>query len=143
MKTIKLMLTGMALLLICIGAKANAKPIDDKPTMDDIVKTYVDAVANAKVANIDRIFANDLQFSTQRGDNTTTMTKDEVVNTLKSGAYADPSVTTKTIIEQGDDNLAVIKVEFKYPGYTRIDEVTLTNVNGWAISKVESTFAKG
>ncbi len=41
---------------------------------------------------------------------------------------------------QEDDNSSVIKVEFKYAGYSRTDEVTLNKTFAWEITKVVCKF---
>ncbi len=140
MKTLKSMLTGIALLFICIAANATVKSTAGKPTKEDVIKTYVDAITNAKINNLDKVLDDNLQFNMQRGENVTTLSKGQLLDYLKNSATADPSVTTTTTMLQDDDNSAFIKVEFKYADYVRTDEITLSNANGWVISKVQSSF---
>jgi hypothetical protein len=140
MKTLKSMLAGITLLFICVATNAIAKPANGKPTKDDVVKIYIDAIANGKISNLNKVLDDDLQFNMQRGENVNTLNKDELLDYLKNNATADLSVKTTTTVEQDNDNSSVVKIEFKHDGYSRTDEVTLNNTNGWVITKVVSTF---
>jgi len=140
MKTLKLMLTATALLFISFAANAIAKPSTDKPTKDDVVKIYIDAIANGKTSNLDNVLDEELQFDIKRGENVNTLNKTQLLDYLKANATTDPSVKTSTSLVQEDDNSSVVKIEFKYDGFTRIDQVTLNKTNGWLITRVVSTF---
>ncbi|HZY35281.1 MAG TPA: hypothetical protein VFE53_01455 [Mucilaginibacter sp.] len=80
MKTLKSMLAGIALLFICVAANAITKPTAGKPTKDDVVKIYIDAITSGNVSNLNYALADDLQFDIQRGQN---------VNTLNSANQLD------------------------------------------------------
>jgi hypothetical protein len=140
MKTLKSMLAGIALLFICLAANAITKPANSKPTKDDVLKIYIDAITNGKISNLNNVLDDDMQFDMQRGENVNTLNKAQLLEYLKNNATSDPSVKTTTAVEQEDDNSSVIKVEFKYDGYSRTDEVTMMSKNGWVITKVVSTF---
>ena len=140
MKTLKSMLAGIALLFVCLAANAVTQPANGKPTKDDVVKMYIDAITNGKISNLNNVLDDDMQFNMQRGENVNTLNKAQLLDYLRSNTTSDPSVKTATTVEQEDDNSSVIKIEFKYDGYSRTDEVTLMNTNGWAITKVVSTF---
>ena len=109
-------------------------------TRDDVVKIYVGAITSGNVSNLNNILADDLQFDIQRGDYVNTMDKNQLIDYLKSNSTADPSVKTTTTVMQEDDNFSVIKVEFKYDGYSRTDEVTLNKTFGWVITTVACVF---
>ncbi len=140
MKTLKSMISAIALLFVCVAANATVKPVADKPTKNDVVSMYIDATINAKTSNLYNITDDGLQFSIQRGDNVNTLNKDQYMDYMKNNAVADPSVKTNTTIVQEDDNTYVVKVDFKYSDYTRTDLVTMENSNGWTITKVTSSF---
>jgi ketosteroid isomerase-like protein len=138
MKTLKTILGSIALLLIVITSNATAKPVNQKQTMDDVVKTYVDAVTSGKVSELDKVLSDDMQFSMQRGERVNFIGKSQFVDAVKN-TPVDASVTTTTTVLQGDDSQSIVKVSFKYADYTRTDEITLNNSNGWTISKVMSS----
>ena len=134
------MLAGIALLFICAAANAITKPATGKLTRDEVVKIYIDASTGGNVSNLNNVLADDLQFNIQRGENVNTLNKNQLIDYLKNNTVSDPSVKTTTTVEQEDDNSSVIKVEFKYDGYSRTDEVTLIKTFGWVITKVVCKF---
>ena len=140
MKPLKSMLAGIALLFICAAANAITKPTTGKLTRDEVVKIYIDATTSGNVSNLNNVLADDLQFDIQRGDNVHILDKDQLIDYLKNNATSEPSVKTTTTVVQEDDNSSVIKVEFKYDGYSRTDEVTLNKTLGWVITTVVCKF---
>ena len=134
------MLAGITLLFICVAANAITKPTTGKLTRDDVVKIYIDATTNGNVSKLDNVLADDMQFNIQRGDYVNTLDKNQLIDYLKNNATSDPSVKTNTTVMQEDDNSSVIKVEFKYDGYSRTDEVTLNKTFGWVITTVVCKF---
>jgi ketosteroid isomerase-like protein len=140
MKTLKSMLAGVALLFICVTANAIAKPAAGNLTRDDVVKIYIDAITGGTVSNLNNVLADDLQFYIQRGDYVNTLDKDQLIDYLKNNTTADAPVKTTTTIAQEDDNSAIVKIEFKYGGYSRTDEVTLNKTYGWVITNVTCVF---
>ena len=134
------MLAGIALLLISVAANAITKPAAGKLTRDEVVKIYIGATTSGNVSNLNNVLADDLQFDIQRGDNVRTLDKNQLIDYLKNNTTSDPSVKTTTTVMQEDDNSSVIKVEFKYDGYSRADEVTLKKTFGWVITSVVSKY---
>ena len=140
MKTLKSILAGIALLSICVAANAITKPTTGKLTRDEVVKIYIDATTSGNVSKLDNVLSDDLQFYLQRGDYVSTLDKNQLIDYLKNNTTSDPSVKTTTTIMREDDNSSVIKVEFKYDGYSRTDEVTLNKTFGWVITTVVCKF---
>ena len=140
MRTLKSMLAGIALLLICVAANAITKPTTGKLTRDEVVKIYIDATTSGNVSKLNNVFADDLEFYIQRGDYVNTLDKNQLIGYLKNNTTSDPSVKTTTTVMREDDNSSVIKVEFKYDGYSRTDEITLNKTFGWVITTVACTF---
>jgi hypothetical protein len=140
MKTVKTVLAGIMMLLVCVAANATVKPATDKPTKNDVVNVYIDAIAHGKISNLDKFLDDNLQFNMKRGENVNTLNKNELMDYLKTNAMDDPSVKVTTTVQQEDDNSAVVKVDFAYTDYVRTDVVTLSNTNGWVVASVTSTF---
>ena len=140
MKPLKSMLAGIALLFICAAANAITKPTTGKLTRDEVVKIYIDAATSGNVSNLNNVLADDLQFNIQRRENVNTLDKNQLIDYLKNNTISGPSVKTTTTVMQEDDNSSVIKVEFKYDGYSRTDEVTLNKTLGWVITTVVCKF---
>jgi hypothetical protein len=140
MKILRSMLAGITLLFIFATANSVVKPVNSKSTISDVIRIYIEAIANGKISNLNEVLDDDLQFNIQRGENVITLNKNQLLNYLKNYAIADPLVKTTTTVEQEDDNSSVVHIEFKHKDYSRNDEVTLNNANGWVITKVVSTF---
>jgi len=134
------MLAGIALLFICAAANAITKPAAGKLTRDEVVKIYIDAITSGDVGKLDNVLADDLQFYIQRGDYVNTLDKNRLIDDLKNNTISDPSVKTTTTVMQEDDHSSVIKIEFRYAGYSRIDKVTLNKTFAWVITTVECQF---
>jgi hypothetical protein len=138
MKTLKSLLAGITLLFVCVAV--NAKPANVKQTKDDVVKIYVDDITSGKINDLNTIFDEDLEFNMQRGENVNTWNKGQLLDYLKNNATADSSVKTTTTVTQDGDDSSVVKVEFKYDSYTRVDTITLVHTDGWKITKIKSEF---
>jgi hypothetical protein len=140
MRTLKSILTGITLLFICVQANAITEPVTGKLTRDEVIKIYIDAGTSGNVNNLNKVLADDLQFDIQRGGHVSTLGKNQLIDYLKNNTTSDPSIKTTTTVMQEDDNSSVIKVEFKYNGYSRTDEVTLNKTFEWVINKVVCKF---
>jgi len=139
MKTLKSVLTGIALLFICVAANATVNPIADKPTKTDVINTYIDAITHGKTNNIEGILDNSMEYDIQRGENVNTLTKDDLLAAIKN-AGIDANVTATTTIMADDDDASTVKVDFKYGDYVRTDVVTLSKTTGWVITKVVTSY---
>lgn len=140
MGTLKSILAGIALLFICAAGNAISKPATGKLTRDEVVKIYIDATTSGNVIKLNNVLADELEFYIQRGDYVNTLNKNQLIDYLKNDATSDASVKTTTTVMQGDDNSSVIKIEFKYDGYSRTDEVTLYKTRGWLITNIVCQF---
>jgi ketosteroid isomerase-like protein len=140
MKTLKSVVTGIALLFVCFAANAIVKPIADRPTKTDVINMYIDAITHGKADQLNNVLDDDIKFNVKRGDNVTTLNKDQLMASLKQNNVSDTSVTTTTTVVTDDDDASIVKVDFKYADYVRTDVVTLSKTNGWVITKVTSSF---
>lgn len=141
MKTLKSMLGGLILLLVCAtAANAAVKPAAMRLTKEDVVNIYIDAIAHGDMKGLDNVLDDSLHYIVQRGNNPMTLHKDDLMDYLRTNP-ADPSVTTTTTVVEDGDRHTRIRVEFKYAKYTRTDLLTLDDYGGWMITKVESSFS--
>ena len=139
MKTLKSVLTGMALLFICVAANATIKSVDPKSVKDDVINTYIDAITHGKTANLANVLSDDMQYNMQRGENVNTLNKEQLLDYLKNNSTSD-AVTTTTSVVVDDNDTYTVKIEFKYADIVRDDVVTLSQGGGWQITKVVSSF---
>lgn len=138
MKTLKSALAAIIILFTSVAASyATAKP--GQPSQNDVVNMYVNAVSNGKAADMDKYFDDELQFNVHHGDNVITLNKEQVIKYLEGSTNSNAPVNTNVTVMQQDDDIAKVKIDFKYDGYNRTDVVTLNKTSGWRIVKVEST----
>jgi len=141
MKTLKSIMLGMALLLVSVAVNANPKSHDKKPTKQEVIDTYLNAVVHGKLDGINNAIDDEAQFNMQRGNNVNTLNKQQILNSLKSSENIDQDCTcTKSVVQDSDD-ASVLKVEMKYADFTRTDVVTTQRgAGGWKITKVDTSF---
>lgn len=140
MKTLKLTLAAIALLFVGIAANAAVKPASDKITKADVVNIYIDAIANGKSQELDKILDNEMQFNMKRGDKVNTMSKSTLLDYLNKSGASTPPVNTNTVVMQDDDTSEKVKISFNYDGFVRTDVVTLNHSFGWKITNVTSSY---
>jgi hypothetical protein len=140
MKTLKSIMMGLALLLVCNISKAagsNYKGV----SKDDAINTYLNAVVHGKLAGVEDVIADGVQFNMIRGDKVTTMNKEQLIGSLKAGENTEQDCKCSKSVVQDNDDATVTKVEMKYTDFTRIDVITTQKVgNGWKITKVDTSF---
>jgi hypothetical protein len=140
MKTLKAMMMGMALLLICSASQAKSL-ISHNNSKDQVIDTYLNAVVHGKLAGIDDAIDNEAQFDMKRGNNVNTLTKAQILSALKANENIEQDCQcTKTVVRD-DDDMKVMKVDMKYNDFTRTDVITAEHAgSGWKITKVETSF---
>ena len=83
MKTLKAMVMGLALLLVCAVSQA-APAAGHNLSKDEVLNTYLNAVVHGKTAGIDDAIDDDATFYMKRGDNVNTLTKSQIISALKA-----------------------------------------------------------
>ena len=140
MKTLKSMLAGIALLFICVAANATVKTVNEKSPQTDVINTYIDAIAHGKITNLDNVLGDDMQYNMQRGENVNTLNKQQLLDYLKNYSSANSTVTANTTVITDEDDLYVVRIDFKYDDVLRSDVVTVSKAGGWQITKVVTSF---
>jgi hypothetical protein len=141
MKTLKAVVMGLALLLVCGLAQAASGTKHNNSTKEEVINAYVDAVVHGKLSGVSDAIDDDAQFNMKRGSNVNTLNKPQVLDALKSGENVEQDCQcTKTVLQDNDD-VSIIKVDMKYNDFTRTDVITAQRAgNGWKITKVETSF---
>lgn len=138
MKTLKSILLGLALLVTANFVKA-----DDiaKLTKDYAVNTYIEAVAHGKTDGFAQVLDNSVKFSMMRGNTTLNFNKSEILESMKATKNTEQECKVNTSTVESNGEVAIVKVDLVYDGFTRSNLVTVTNTgNGWKITSVHSTF---
>ena len=140
MKTLKSIVLGLALLVVCGAAKAN-NINDDKSNVNYAINTFVDAMTRGKVAGLNDVLDKSAEFSMLRGKTVLSYGKKEMLEFFNSNKNIEQACTTSTSIVESTANVTIVKVAMKYDNFVRNNYVTIANTgNGWKITNVYSVF---
>ncbi|HMG08212.1 MAG TPA: nuclear transport factor 2 family protein [Mucilaginibacter sp.] len=141
MKTLKLIISGIALLVVCNAAKANDNADGENLTKTYAINTYVDAVTRGKLQGLNDVVDQNAKFSLLSGKNILSYTRDQVFESLKLNKNVEQDCTTSTSIVESNSDIAVVKVDMQFDGFVRSNYVTIANTGkGWKITNVYSVF---
>jgi len=140
MKTLKLMFVAIALLFTAVAANAAVKSAKDELSQGDVVNMYIAAIKTGTTTDLTKRLSDDMQFNIKRGENVNILNKKELLDYLQNNTVANAVISTTTTTLADDGQFAHVKVEFKYDGYTRVDDIALSKSSGWKIASVDSTF---
>jgi hypothetical protein len=132
---------GLAMLLVCGAVKANIKE-GDKLTKTHAVNTYVAAMTQGKLNDLNDVLDKSAAFSMARGNKIVSFDKKQMLDYLKSNRNTEQVCTTSTSVVENGANIAIVKVDMKYDNFTRSNYITIANTgNGWKITNVYSVFS--
>ncbi|RCH54395.1 hypothetical protein DJ568_13200 [Mucilaginibacter hurinus] len=138
MKTLKSILLGLALLITTNIVKADD---GEMLTKDYAITTYIDAVTHGKFEGLNKVLDNNVKFSMMRGKEVITFNKSDMLNSLKASKNTEQDCTVNTTTIESNGEVAIVKVDLQYSGFTRSNLVTVSNTgNGWKITNVHSVF---
>ena len=140
-KTLKLILSGIALLIVCNTAKASSYSDGENLTRTYAINTYVDAMTRGKLQGLNDVVDQNAKFSMLSGKKILSFTRDQVFELLKLNKNVEEDCTTSTSIMESNSDLAVVKVDMQFVGFVRSNYVTIANTGkGWKITNVYSVF---
>lgn len=141
MKTLKSIVLGLALLIVCSVAKANTYTDGENLTQDYAISTYIDAMTHGKLKGLSEVLDSDVKFSMLRGKTVLHFTRNEMLESLNASKNVEQECTTTTSVVENNEAMAVIKVDMQFQGFLRTNMVTVTNTGkGWKITNVYSIF---
>lgn len=140
MKTLKSIILGLSLLVICGVAKAKDAN-DEALTPNHAINTYIDAMTRGKLDGLNGVLDKTVEFSVLRGKTLISYNKKEMTDYLQTIKDIEQTCTTSTSVVESTDNVTIVKVDMKYSTFVRSNYVTLANTgNGWKVTNVYSTF---
>lgn len=141
MKTLKSMMLGLALLLVCGAAMASSTKVENL-TKTYAINTYVDAMTRGKLDGFNDVLDKTAQFSLLRGKTVLSFSKKQMLDYLRGNKNVEQACTISTSVINSDANIAVVKVDMKFNDFVRSNYVTIANTgNGWKITNVYSVFS--
>ncbi|MEO8887573.1 MAG: hypothetical protein ABI367_16025 [Mucilaginibacter sp.] len=139
MKILKSIMLGLALLAVCNIAGATNKSVD-KPTKLEVLDVFINAAAHGKIAGLENVLDNDLEFNMKRGERTITVNKTQALDFYKASENIEQACKCSSSTIEDTDWYTIMKVEMKYDTYTRINVVTIKDTaSGWKITKVDTS----
>ncbi|MDB4923507.1 nuclear transport factor 2 family protein [Mucilaginibacter sp.] len=140
MKSLKSIVLGLALLVVCGAAKAN-NINDNKLTPNYAINTFVDAMTRGKLAGLNNVLDKTAEFNILRDKTVLSFSKNQMLEFLNSNKNIEQICTTSTSIVESNANVTIVKVAMKYDDFVRNNYVTIANTgNGWKITNVYSVF---
>jgi hypothetical protein len=141
MKTLKTITLGLIMVVAFASAKATTVDGNEILSVNHAVNTYVNAVTHGQISDMDVVIDQNAKFSMLRGTKMLSLTKDQVIETVKNTENVDQQCTVSTAIGESNNDITIVKVDMKYSTFTRTNYVTLANTgNGWKITSVYSVF---
>lgn len=142
MKTLKLFVPLLSLLIAFTTASAKNLPDEGIFTKTHAINTYVDAMARGKLDGFDQVIDSSAKFTMLRKDkHLISYNKTEMIAFLNKIRNVEENCTTSTAIIQNTADMIVAKVDMQFEGFTRSNYVSIANTgNGWKIINVYSVF---
>lgn len=143
MKTLKA--TILAFLVVLAFGAAKAKTVypntDDKTSVTYAVNTYVSAISQGKIKELNNLLDDNLKYSMERGSQKLVLDKAQYIESLKNNQNVEQDCLVTSTITESTPDVTLVKVEMKYAEFTRINYVTMVNSSkGWKITNIYSTF---
>ena len=114
---------------------------DQKLSMSYAVQTYIDAMTQGKIKDLNAILDNEVKFTVTQGQKIVNFNKNQMMNVLKGSEDMQQNCKTNfTVVEQNDVQ-SIVKVTMTYDMFTKVNYVTISNTNnGWKITNVSTMF---
>jgi hypothetical protein len=139
MKTLKSLTLGLVLLFTVVAAKAADKY--ERFTKNYAISSYIDAMGHGKLNGLTEVLDSSVKFSMLRGTDVISYNKADMLGFMKTTEGVEQGCTVTTSEVQNNDDVTVVKVDMKYPTFTRSNYVTVANTGaGWKITNVYSVF---
>ncbi len=144
MKTLKITAIAFSLFLLLGNAKAGKPKNRTVFTMQFSISAFIDADARGIVGDgFADIIADNAKFSMMRGDQMLCFNKNEIVKSMENLRGIRQNCTTNYNVVETSDKYVLIKVEMKYPTFSRFNYITMNECSdGWKITNVSSIFVK-
>jgi hypothetical protein len=142
MKTLKTIIAALLVVLTFGAAKANTiYNNDDKTSLNYAVNTYIDAISNGHVKELNTLVDENLKYSIERGDKKLVFNKTEYLEGLKADEGVKQDCLITSTVNEPTPDVTILKIDMKYAGFTRTDYVTLNNTaKGWKVTTIYSAF---
>jgi len=142
MKTLaKLIVAGCIILTSGSAFAGNPKKAMKRNSMEYALNNYVEAITKGKINAYERAIDDEATFSILRNNRIFTYNKKNEVELLRNMEGVQQNCEAETQVTENNGQFAVVRVNLKYEGFTKINYVTLYNIAGsWKVSSVSTVF---
>jgi hypothetical protein len=141
MKTIKLLIPAMALMLGCMAAKASGGNDSGDLAKKYAISVYVDAMTHGKLSELDNVLDPAVKFTMPQGNHISTYNKKKMMEFFQTVKGIEEDCTINTSVVENNANMNVVKVDMQFKDFVRSNYVTLANTDkGWKIINVYTVF---
>ena len=143
MKTIKITIIGLLLLVTFGAAKANTVKDggNEMVSVNYSINTYVSAISRGRVKDVTDLLSDNLKYSIQRGNKILVFNKSQYIESAKNDQNVQQDCLVTSTVAESTSDVMIVKVDMKYANVTRTNYVTLVNQdNGWKITNIYSVF---
>lgn len=142
MKTLKT-LAATLLTLVSLSAFAADGIKTEKPSIDNALNKYVNAVAKGKMEGFGDILDENMKLKVIKAEKVVNYSKADLLKSLKSSENVVQNCTTSYEIEEINSSQAIVKVSMQYAGFTKINYINLDKAEaGWKITNISSSYLK-
>jgi len=141
MKTLKLFIPVIGLLLQFGVAKAGVIQNEGIFTKTHAIDTYVDAVMRGRLDGLDEVVDASAKFTLKGLNHLYSFNKQQMMGYLKANHDVEMNCTASTSVVENNGDLVVVKVAMQFPDFTRSNYVSIANTGfGWKIINVYSVY---
>jgi|SRR6185437_7403532 len=149
MKTLKSIIAGLALVLVCsaatgnnFGLKLRKTNAAEKLTRTHAIDIYLDAMTQGKVSGLNDVLDKSATFNMVIGKKLCSFNKKQMLNYVKNSKNTEQNCTVHTSIIKSDAKVEIVKVDMKYNNLFRSNYIIIANTgDGWKIANVYSVFS--
>ena len=141
MKTLKNLTAGLLAAAVLTSSVFATEPANQKHEMNYALTSYVDAMAHGKISGLSEVLDKDVKFTSTRGEQIVSFSKNEVLNSLKNAENVEQNCSTAYHVIESNPTLTVVKLVMKYDTFSKVTYLSMANTTkGWKITNVSSTF---
>ncbi len=143
MKTFKITFVALTLFLLIGNVKADKPKIHAYSNLKLSISTFIDADTRGICDGLTEIIDDNARFNAMHAGHVLSFNKKQMVNYMQSLEGVEQNCTTSYDVIEAHGNYVLVKVEMKYPTFSRFNYVTITECKGgWKIINVNSIFTK-
>lgn len=114
-----------------------------KLSMNYTVQTYIEAMTEGRLKDLSEVLDNNVKFTINQGSKISSLNRTQMLNSLKATENLQQNCKTDFSVVEQSESSCIVKVTMNYDLFTKINYVTINQVDGgWKITNVSTNFAK-